>query len=64
MRSWPDLPALESQPLDRQTVESHDAAILVTDHAAVDYELLADAAALIVDTRGVLQRATGTLVKA
>jgi len=55
MRSWPELPPMESVPLTAQTLASRDVVIIVTDHSAVDYELVADNAALIVDARGVLR---------
>lgn len=39
------------------TVKSYDAVVVVTDHDNVDYRLLADNAALIVDTRNAVERA-------
>lgn len=57
MRSWPNLPALRSVALDRETIASHDVVILVTHHDGVDYELIADAARMIVDSRGVFDPA-------
>ena len=53
MRSWPDLPAMESMALSAETLQTIDAAILVTNHKAVDYDLIAIHAPLIIDTRGV-----------
>jgi UDP-N-acetyl-D-glucosamine dehydrogenase len=41
-------------PWDRQSLESYDAVIIATDHAAVDYVKLADWARLIVDTRNAM----------
>ncbi len=64
MRSWPELPALTSQPLTKELLEGLDAVVLVTDHRAVDYELLARHAPLIVDTRGVFPRGTPKVVRA
>ncbi|HYN22310.1 MAG TPA: nucleotide sugar dehydrogenase [Thermoanaerobaculia bacterium] len=64
MRSWPDLPAMESVPLTPQTLEASDAVIVVTDHAAIDYELVARHAPLIVDTRGVYRDGNNKVVKA
>ncbi|HET9226477.1 MAG TPA: nucleotide sugar dehydrogenase [Thermoanaerobaculia bacterium] len=64
MRSWPDLPAMESVPLTAEALEASDAVIVVTDHAAVDYELVARHAPLIVDTRGVYRGVNGKVVKA
>lgn len=53
MRTWPALPRLESQPLTPELLAAQDVVMVVTDHAAVDYELVAEHAPLIVDTRGV-----------
>jgi len=46
---------LESVPLTPELLSSSDAVLIVTDHAAVDYELVKAHASLIVDTRGVLR---------
>ncbi len=64
MRSWPDLPELRSQPLTAEVLAAHDAAIVVTDHSAVDYELVALHAPLVVDTRGVYRAPRPNVVKA
>jgi UDP-N-acetyl-D-glucosamine dehydrogenase len=64
MRSWPDLPELVSQPLTAEVLAAHDAAIVVTDHGAVDYELVARHAPLVVDTRGVYRAPRANVVKA
>ncbi|NOZ93456.1 MAG: nucleotide sugar dehydrogenase [Acidobacteria bacterium] len=64
MRSWPDLPVLESLPLSPEIVAAHDAVLLVTDHRTVDYDLVANHAQLIVDTRGVYREARPNIVKA
>ncbi len=53
MRSWPELPTLESQPLSVELLQEQDAVMVVTDHENVDYELVARHAPLIIDTRGV-----------
>ena len=53
MRTWPDLPAFESQSLDEANVAQQDAILLVTNHSKIDYDDLARHASLIVDTRGV-----------
>ena len=44
MRSWPDLPPMSSVPLTAETLAKTDAVVLVTDHAAVDYDARARAA--------------------
>jgi UDP-N-acetyl-D-glucosamine dehydrogenase len=64
MRSWPNLPRLSSVPLSAATLSAQDAVVLVTDHAAVDYDLVARHAPLLVDTRGVFRNAMPNLVKA
>lgn len=64
MRSWPNLPAMESVPLNLDTIKSADVILISTDHSAVDYELVANNAALIVDTRGVYRKPLPNVVKA
>jgi UDP-N-acetyl-D-glucosamine dehydrogenase len=62
MRSWPNLPPMESQPLTEEGLQSVDATMLITDHKAVDYDLILDHAPLIIDTRG-LYRGRDGMVK-
>ncbi len=64
MRSWPDLPAMTSEPLTAETIGAADAVVVVTDHTAVDYALLARLAPLIIDTRGVYRQSAPNIVKA
>ncbi len=64
MRTWPDLPVLRSVPLTAEEVAAADAVMVVTDHTAVDYGLVAEHARLIVDTRGVFRRGGPNVVKA
>lgn len=64
MRSWPDLPPMISAPLSAELLAAQDAVIVVTDHSAVDYELVATHAKLVVDTRGVYRAARSNVVKA
>ncbi|MGC8764216.1 MAG: nucleotide sugar dehydrogenase [Acidobacteriota bacterium] len=64
MREWPHLPNLESTPLSPSTLQNHDAALLVTDHTAVDYAAVLAHAPLIVDTRGVFRGRNGKVVRA
>lgn len=56
MRTWPDLPALVSIPLDAETLAAHDAVVIVTNHRDVDYQHVLEHASLIVDTRGVYRQ--------
>ncbi len=53
MRTWPELPCLRSVPLTEELLAAQDAVLIVTNHRAVDYNLLAEHAPLIIDTRGV-----------
>ena len=56
-----------SQPLSAEAVAGYDAVLISTDHDAVDYALLAEEAALIIDTRNALTTrglARDNLVKA
>ncbi|MEM6796059.1 MAG: nucleotide sugar dehydrogenase [Acidobacteriota bacterium] len=53
MRTWPELPPLESVPLDAETLKAQDAVLVVTNHRSVDYGLVLEHAPLILDTRGV-----------
>jgi UDP-N-acetyl-D-glucosamine dehydrogenase len=55
---------MASAPLTPALLEACDAAIVITDHAAVDYELVARHAPLVVDTRGVYPRGRANVVKA
>ena len=51
LREHPDFAGRRSVPLDRETLGRFDAALIATDHDGVDYELVADSCALIIDTR-------------
>lgn len=64
MRTWPDLPALESVALDETILSTVDAVLVVTNHQAVDYELVRRHAPLVVDTRGVYRDEWPALVRA
>jgi UDP-N-acetyl-D-glucosamine dehydrogenase len=54
-RHYPEID-MKSLSLTKELVESSDAIIIVTDHDDVDYQLVADHATLIVDTRHILAR--------
>ena len=64
MRSWPQLPALRSVPLDDDVVSAQDAVVIVTNHAAIDYQRLLEQASLIVDTRGVFRSPDPRVIRA
>ena len=46
---------MESVVLSHENLAGVDAAILITDHAAVDYALVLEHTPLIIDTRGVFR---------
>ncbi len=50
---------MHSQPLTRETLAAANVVVVVTDHTAVDYQLVADAARLVVDTRGQMRAFSG-----
>jgi UDP-N-acetyl-D-glucosamine dehydrogenase len=64
MRSWPDLPALRSVALEEAELRRHDAAIVVTAHDAIDWDLVAKASPLVVDTRGIYREPRGNVIRA
>ncbi|MEZ4369868.1 MAG: nucleotide sugar dehydrogenase [Polyangiaceae bacterium] len=64
MRSWPDLPTLESQALTEDLLKSVDAVLISTEHTAVDYALVAKHSKLVIDTRGVYREPLPNVIKA
>ena len=48
---------LESQPLTTEAIRAADCVVIVTDHRAVDYELIGRHASLVVDTRNAMRGA-------
>ncbi len=64
MRSWPHLPPMTSVELSTETLVTSDAVVVVTDHTAVDYDLVARLAPLVIDTRGVYRQPRPNVVKA
>ncbi len=64
MRSWPDLESMSSVPLEPEFLRAADAVVVVTDHDAVDYELVLEHAPLVVDTRGIYRRDNPKVIKA
>lgn len=64
MRSWPNLPTMTSVNLSEDLVTSMDVVLVATDHSAIDYAMLARAAPLIVDARGVYREPRANVVKA
>jgi UDP-N-acetyl-D-glucosamine dehydrogenase len=64
VRSWPNLPPMTSVTLEPKTLEAFDAVLIVTDHSAVDYAMVARHAPLVIDTRGVYRDSLPNVVKA
>jgi UDP-N-acetyl-D-glucosamine dehydrogenase len=64
MRTWPDLPPMHSSPLTPETLAAQDAVVVITDHTAVDWDLVARHAPFVVDTRGVYRNGRGNVVRA
>ena len=64
MRSWKGLELDSSVELSAEVLKSQDAVVIVTDHSDVDYDLIAEHAALIIDTRGVYRHTNGKIVQA
>jgi UDP-N-acetyl-D-glucosamine dehydrogenase len=52
---------MRSLQLTPDTLTKHDAPVIVTDHQAVDYDLVARHAPLVVDARGVLRGLPGVV---
>ncbi len=50
---------LESVPLNADTIAGYDAVLISTNHSAYDWQLVADHAKLIVDTRNAMKAVTG-----
>jgi UDP-N-acetyl-D-glucosamine dehydrogenase len=64
MRTWPDLPPMHSCSLTPETLAAQDAVVIITDHSAVDYELVARHAPFVVDTRGIYRNGQPNVVGA
>ena len=52
-------------PLTPEVLAAQDAVVVVTDHSAVDYQVVVDHAGLVVDTRNAMRKTNGgTVVQA
>jgi len=58
------LAGIRSLALTPEILARFDAAVIVTDHDAIDYEVLLDHARLVVDTRGRLRGRSERVVPA
>ncbi len=61
-REHSNLMGRQSVELSVRNIQSHDLVLVVTDHSDVDYQLLADNASLIVDTRNAFKGISGNAV--
>jgi UDP-N-acetyl-D-glucosamine dehydrogenase len=50
---------MKSVPLSADSLSSYDCCLIATDHAAYDWQMIADHAKLIVDTRGAMRKVNG-----
>jgi len=59
-----EVPALRSEHLTREYLETLDAVVVITDHEAIDWDLVVTCSGLIVDTRNVCPQGSTNVVKA
>lgn len=64
MREWPELKEMFSVKINEKSLKSYDAVIIVTNHSAVDYEMIRKNAKLVIDTRGVYKQSFPKVFKA
>ena len=50
---------LRSVPLTSQSLRAYDCVVISTHHSAYDWQMIADHANLIIDTRGAMRNVTG-----
>ena len=50
---------MKSVPLTSETLPDYDCVLIATHHSTYDWQMIADHAKLIVDTRGVMRNVTG-----
>lgn len=51
MRHYPDLPALDSQPLTPEFLAAQDCVLISTDHSAYDHDFIVQHSRMVLDTR-------------
>jgi len=49
---------MKSVPLDPKTIAGYDCVLIATDHTAYDYQMIVEAAQLVVDSRNATRRIT------
>jgi UDP-N-acetyl-D-glucosamine dehydrogenase len=50
---------LRSVPITAQSLHGYDCVVISTHHSAYDWQMIADHANLIIDTRGAMRNVTG-----
>src|SRR3954468_10553327 len=55
-REWPGKTELRSVDLTREAIATFDCVVILTDHRAFDYDMIVEAAPLLLDTRNALGR--------
>ena len=55
-KMWKYDVGFESIPLTAETLRAHDCTLIVTDHSAVDYDMVVTESPLVVDTRNATSR--------
>ena len=63
-RAWPNLAPMVSEVLTPDGIAGKDAVVIVTDHSAVDYEMILRHAPVVIDSRGVYRQPAANVVKA
>ncbi len=58
MRRWGDI-GKKSVPLSQETLRQYDCVLVATNHSVYDWQIVADHAKLIIDTRNALSKVTG-----
>ncbi|MFC1485651.1 nucleotide sugar dehydrogenase [Candidatus Latescibacterota bacterium] len=67
IRKYRQFEGMKSVPLTGEAVRSYDVVLIATDHTSIDYQMLVDNAALVVDTRNAtkdVQRGREKIVRA
>jgi UDP-N-acetyl-D-glucosamine dehydrogenase len=55
-REHPEFAGMTSSPLSEAVLAAHDVVLISTDHDGLDYALVAEASALVIDTRNAMER--------
>jgi UDP-N-acetyl-D-glucosamine dehydrogenase len=49
---------MKSVPLDPKAIAGYDCVLIATDHSSYDYQMIAEAAQMVIDTRNACRRIT------